>query len=113
MSDLNLIIKIRLQLIEGRRNLGRVTACLINSGNPSFDIDARLQCPQDLITCPEHSVEQRELLTEDLEDSLVRLVATVKEVNHHNVMLLTVAVTTANALFNPLRIPRQIKVNHQ
>ena len=41
----------------------------------------------------------------------VGLIAVVKEVDDDHVMLLTVAVTAADALFDPLRVPRQVIVD--
>ena len=68
---------------------------------------------QHLVACAEHAAEQLELLGEQLVDALVGSVLLVEEVDDDDVVLLAVAVTAADALLDPLRVPGQVVVDDQ
>ena len=46
-------------------------------------------------------------------NTLVSGVLAVEEIDYDNVVLLTVAMATANSLFDPLWIPRQVVINDE
>ncbi|MNP05921.1 hypothetical protein D3C76_978850 [compost metagenome] len=52
-------------------------------------------------------------LGQQLQNTLIGLVAGVEEVDHHHVETLTIAMATTDALFDPLRVPGQIIVDQQ
>ena len=74
--------------------------------DPPLEVDARFECPQHVVGCAEDAVEELQFGIEKLEDAFVGLVGAVDEVDHDDIVLLAVAVTAADALFDALRVPR-------
>src|SRR5687767_3817522 len=66
---------------------------------------------QDVIRRVEDFAEEIELLAQDLERQLMRLVVTRNEVDHRDVSLLAISVTASDALFDALGIPRQVVID--
>src|SRR5262249_54553851 len=105
--------ELHLELVEGRFYFIVLTAPLIDIVNAFLEIDARLDRTQDLVTGAEDSFEEMKLLRQQLIDAFIRCVLPIKEIDYDNVMLLSVTMKTADALFDSLRIPRQVVVHDQ
>ena len=90
-----------------------VRQLLIDHADPVFKADAALDLTKNFVAGAENALEQVELLLQELVNALVGLVLLIEEVENNNIVLLAVAMTAANALFDPLRIPGQIVVDHQ
>ena len=75
-----------------------------------LEIDRSNHRSENLVTGPHRPVEEAELLLEKLVDPTFRLVVKIDHVDHQDVVLLPVAMATADPLLDPLRIPRQIVV---
>ena len=69
--------------------------------------------PQHIVRCAEDAVKELKLVGQKLINPLVRRIAFIQKIDDHHVMFLSVAMATANALFDTLRIPGQIIVDHQ
>ena len=82
-----------------------MSAIAFSKSTPDFD------GAEHLVAGAEHALEQAELLGEELEDALVGGVALVREVHDDDVVLLAVAVDTADALLDALRVPGQVVVD--
>ena len=108
---------VRLQLaLQGRKspiNLSGSPARLINRQNALLKIQATVHAAQDLIGRAKHTIKQLELVRQQFQHPLIGMVAGIDEVDHHHIMLLPVAMTTANPLLNALRVPGQIVVDDQ
>src|SRR6185369_242227 len=94
-------------------NLFLLPTRLINVGYALLEIYAGTNRAEDFITRTKHALEKLKLLRKQFIDSLVSFVLSIQEVDDHYVVLLSVAMTTANALLDPLRIPRQVVIHHQ
>ena len=105
--------KIQLQLFEAGPDGVRIAAGLVDGHDATLEIHTRADGAQHLVAGPEHPFEQLELLRQQIVDAAVGLVAAIDEVDHHHVVLLPVAMATADALLDALRIPRQIVVDDQ
>ena len=54
-----------------------------------------------------------EFLRQQFVDAGVCFIAAIDEVDHHDIVFLSVAMATTDALFDALRIPREVEVNDQ
>ncbi len=106
-------LQIGLQLVEGGRDLAGGAALLVDAGDAALDVHAGLQRAEHLVARAEDAGEEPELLVQQLEDAPVGLVAAVDEVEHDHVVALAIAVAAADTLLHPLRVPRQVVVDHQ
>ena len=88
-------------------------AVLINLYDAFFEIDAAFDCAQYFVTGAEHTVEQGKFLFQQLIYPHIGGVSLVQEVDDHYIETLSVAVASADALLNTLRIPWHIVINHQ
>ena len=102
-----------MQRIEGGFDLLGLPTGVVDLKDAFLEVEAAFDAAQHFITCAEHAGEQIEFLSEQFQHALVGLVAGVEEVDDHHVVTLTVAVATANALLDTLRIPRQVIVNYE
>lgn len=93
------------KLSERRFNLLRGSAFLVDGKDPLLEIDPRLDTSEHIVRGTEHAVEQVELLAQKFEHPAVRFVAFVEKVDHDDIVLLSVAMTAADALFYPLGVP--------
>ena len=110
---LNLLIELGLQLGKGGVDLVGGPAALINREDAILEINARLDRAEHIVRRAKHSAEERKLLSQQFEHSLVGLIPFVQKVDHDNVVLLAVAVAAADSLLNTLRVPRQVVVHDQ
>ena len=92
-------------------NSGWLATGLINLCDAPLEINAGFHRTQDFIAGTKHAFKQLEFLIQQFVHPFVGLVLTVEKVDHHHVMLLSVTVATANALFNALWVPRQVVVD--
>ena len=88
-------------------------ARLVDVEDAPLEVDAAPERAQDLVRGAEDAVEERELLRQQVVEPRVGGVLPVEEVQHQHVALLAVAVAAADALLDPLRVPRQVVVDHQ
>ena len=86
-------------------------AALINSGNAFLKINTGFNTAQYFVACPEDPVKELEFLGKQLVDALVGGIALVEEIDHHDIVLLSVPMTASNALFDALRVPGQVVVD--
>ena len=86
---------------------------MVDVGNALLEIHARPNGAQHLITRAEHAFEQLKLLGQQFIDAFVGFILSVQEIHHHYVMLLSVAMTAADALLDALRVPGQIVVDYE
>ena len=110
---LDAFVHFGLERFEGSINFRRCAALLINGENALFKIDAGFNTAQDVVGGAKDAAEQVEFLGEQFQHTAVGLVAFVEEVDHHDIMLLPVAVASADALLHPLRIPGQVVIDDQ
>jgi hypothetical protein len=96
-----------------RFNLLRRAAFLIDRGNALFEIHAGLDGPQDFVASTEHTIEEAELLVEQLIDALIRRVCLVQEIDDDHVEFLPVPVTAPDPLFDALGVPWKIVVHDE
>lgn len=68
---------------------------------------------QHLVGGVEHDAEEVELATQDLEGQSLRSVVTIEKVDHRDPTRLSVTMTSTDPLLDPLRIPRQVVVDHR
>ena len=68
---------------------------------------------QDRIGCVQNLTEQIQLLAQDLKGKPMGLVVPRDEVDHSDIALLAIAVASPDALFDALRVPRQIVVDYR
>ena len=92
--------------------LGRA-AGLVDRENPLLEVHARFDGAEDFIRCAKDAIEEVELFRQQFQDPAVGGIALVQEINDDHVMLLAVAVATAYALLDALRVPGQIVVDDQ
>ena len=112
-AGLNLGVQLGLEGVERGLYLCVRAAGLVHVGNAALDVHAGFQCPENLVRRAKDTVKEPELLTEEFVHALVGLVAAVQEVDHDHVVLLAVPMAAADALLDPLGIPRQIEVDDQ
>ena len=94
-------------------DLLRGSAFLIDCQDALLKINAGFDAAKHIVRRTKHAIEEAEFLAEQFEDASIGLVTLVKEVNHDDVVLLPVAMTTADPLLDPLRVPRQVVVDDQ
>ena len=105
--------QVELQLFKGLVNFLGLAAALIDVRDAALEIDTRFDRPQDLVTGAEHTVEQTKLDIQQFIDATVGIVIAVEEIDHHHIVLLAIAMATADALFDALRVPGQVVVDDQ
>ncbi len=110
---IDLEAQLELKLVKRRLDLLRRAAPLIDARDAFFEVDARFDRAENLVAGAEHAFEERELFRQKPEYPLIGLVVAIQEIDDHHIMLLPVAMATADPLLNTLRIPRQIVVDHQ
>src|SRR5580704_4738297 len=103
LADLSL--KLGLQGVEGGVDLGFGASVLNDLQNALLDVDAALDHAENLVAGAKDTLEQPELLAQQLVDALLRPILEVEEIDHRHVDLLPVAVAAADALLDPLRVP--------
>ena len=109
----DLLVHLSLQRAKGGVDLfGRPTR-LVDAQDTLFEIDTRLDTAEHLVRRAEDSAKEAELLGQKLQDAPVGRVAFVQEVDHDHIVLLAVAVATADALLDALRVPRQVVVHNE
>ena len=109
----DLEIQLQLQSIERGLNLVGLSALLVDRCNPLLEVHAGFDGAEDFVTRAEHSLEQLELLREELEHALVGRVLPVQEVDDDDVVLLAVSVAAADALLDPLGVPGKVVVDDE
>ena len=105
--------QLALKLLKGGLDFVRGPATLVDIGNPFFEIHSRFNGSQDLVACPKDPFEELKLFGEQAKDMLVGFISFIEKIDHDDIVLLSVPVTAADALFDTLRIPREIVVHHQ
>ena len=108
----NLRLKLLLKLIELKLNLFGSAALLVDSYDTFLKVHTGLNCANDLIAGTEHAVEQLEFLREQLVDTNIGSIGLVEKVDDYHVILLAVAVASADALLDPLGVPGHIVVHN-
>ena len=94
----DLLVHLGLQRAKGSVDLfGRPTR-LVDAQDTLLEIDTRLDTAEHIIRRAEDPAKEAELLGQKLQDAPVGRVAFVQEVDHDHIVLLAVAVATANAL---------------
>ena len=78
-----------------------------------FKIYSTLNGTKHLVTCSKHTLEELEFFRKELKNTQISSVFTIQKIHHHDIMLLAVSMTTANSLFDALRIPGQVVINNQ
>src|ERR1035438_1467211 len=68
---------------------------------------------QDSIGCVQDFTEKIQLLTQDLKGKPMGLVIPRDEVDHGDIPLLAIPMASPDALFDTLRVPRQIVVDYR
>ena len=109
----DLRLHLQLELVELELNLLRAAALLVDGGDALLELHPRLDHAEHLVAGAKDAVEEAELLVEELVDAQVGGVLLVEEVDHHHVVLLTVAVTAPDALLDALRVPGHVVVDDQ
>ena len=99
--------------VEGCLNVGRLAALLVDLGNALLKIHAGLDGAQHLVAGAENALEEPKFLRKELIDALIGFVLAIEKIDHDDIVLLAVAVATANALLDALGIPGQIVIDHQ
>src|SRR6188508_1845916 len=94
----DLEVELLLQGIECHFYLVDPPALLVDRRDAPLEVDARLDRAKNLVAGAEHALEERELLRQKLEDALICHVRAVQEIDDHHIVLLSVAVTPADAL---------------
>ena len=105
--------EVLLELIELEADLLRCTAFLVNGNDPLFEIDAGLDGAEHLVAGSEDAIEKAKFFVEKLIDPHVGGIASVEEVDDHDIELLAVPVAPADALLDALRIPGKVVVDDQ
>ena len=108
---LDTCIHLLLNLVEGSIDFFRSTALLIDVEHPLLEVNTRLDAAQHLITGTEDTIKEMEFLRKQLEHTHISCICLVDEVENHNIILLSITMASTNALFHPLRIPRQIIIH--
>ncbi len=78
-----------------------------------FKVYARLDGAKHLIAGAKNATEELKFLVQELVDSNVGRIGLVQKVNDDDIELLPIAVAAADALLDPLRVPRQIIVHDE
>ena len=102
-----------LNLVEGCIDFFRSTALLIDVEHPLLEVNTRLDATQHLITGTEDTIKKMEFLRKQLEHTHISCICHVDEIEHHNIILLSITMASTYALFHPLRIPRQIIIHYK
>ena len=102
-----------LQQIELGIDLIAAFAALVNLVNVAFDIDAGFDAAENFVGGAKDAFEQAEFLAEEFKDPFVGPVALVDEIDHDDIVFLAVTMDSADALFDPLRIPGQVVIDQQ
>ena len=97
--------------MEGGGDFFRRAALLVNGEDAPLKVHAGFDGAKHLVGRAEHAAEQIELLGQQLVNTAVGLVAFVEEVDDDDIVLLAVTMAAADALLDPLRVPRQIVVD--
>ena len=100
-------------MVELKLNLLRRAAFLIDDSDAFLKIYSRFYRTQDFVTRTKHTVEQAKLLVQQFIHSPVSGVVFVEKVHDYDIELLPVAMTTADALLDTLRIPGEVVIDHQ
>ena len=109
----DLFVEFALQLVERVADLIGGAAPLVDLADPFLDVDARFERPQHIVGGSEDPVEELEFLVQQFKHPQVGLIRPVDEVDDHHVVLLAIAVAAADALFDALRVPGKIVIDHQ
>ena len=72
-----------------------IPARLIDLCHTSLEVDTGLKGAEDVITCAEYTIEEMELLAQQLEDSAIGSVGLIDEVQDYDIVLLAVSVASA------------------
>ena len=102
-----------LQGVEGGFDLLGLATGVVDLEDALLEVEAAFNATQHFIACTEHTGEQVEFFGEQFQHTLVGLVSGVQEVDDHHVVALAVTVAAANALFDSLRVPRQVVIDDQ
>ena len=109
----NRLLKFRLERVELTIYLGVRSTTVIDFRDAALDVDTAFDCAQDLVAGSENSLEQAELVSEQLKDSSVRCADPCLGGSRLLVMALAVTMATTNSLFYSLRVPREVIVDHE
>jgi len=109
----NLFVHFRLKFPEGFVNSFRTAALLVNVEDASFEIDAGFDGAKDVVGCTEDTVKKLEFGGKQLEDSLIGGISLIQKVDDDDIVLLTVAMASADSLFDSLGVPGEIIVHDQ
>ena len=105
--------EVELELLEAGLDFLGLSAVLVDLGDTPLEIDTGADGTQHFVASPKHALEELELLRQQLVHPCIGLIAAVDEVDHHHVVLLTVAVAAPDALLDALRVPRQVVVDDE
>src|SRR5262249_30284694 len=105
--------ELALKLVELELDLLGRAALLVDGGDAFLDIDAGVDRAEHLVAGAEHTVEQAELLVEQLVDPDVGGVRLVEEIDDDNIELLAIAVAAADALFDALGFPGKVVIHDE
>jgi serine protein kinase len=104
---------LELKLFEAGLDFAWVPAVLVDVGDATLEVHTGANRAEHFVAGPEHALEKLKLLRQQFVHTGICLVAAIHEVDHHDVVLLPVAMATPDALFDALRIPRQVVVDDQ
>ena len=91
----------------------RSSASKENFSNPTLELLTVPGFSQCGIAAAQYPIEDFQLVGEQFQQALFRLIISIEEVHNHHVILLFATVTTTDSLLNALRIPRQVIVYQQ
>ena len=112
-SNRNPVVHFDLQRRERRFDLISRSALLVNRQHPLLKIDPRFHGTEHLIGRSEDTVKEAKLFSKQFEHALIGIVAFVEEVHNDHIVLLAIAMATADALLDSLRVPRKVVIDHE
>ena len=102
-----------LELVEGGLDLFGLAAALVDGRDAFLEIHAGLDGAEHFVAGTKNTFEEFEFLGQKFEDPLVGGVFAIQKIHHHHVVLLAIAMATADALLDALRVPGQVVIHHQ
>ena len=109
-AGINLFLHIILQFLKCGINLFLGTTLLVNLQDAAFKVYT-VCLAKHFITGSEDIIKEFKLFTKQIKNANIRIVASIDEVYHHHIIFLSITMTSTYALFDSLRIPRQVIVD--
>jgi hypothetical protein len=107
------LIHLLLEPLKSRLDFLRRPAFLIDGEDTLLEIETRFDATQDIIRRTKDTAEQAELLSQQLEHATICVVSLVQEIDYDNIVLLAVTMAPPDALFDALRVPRQVIIDDE